>query len=1130
MTIWKNIRDILKTEIQIEWNETIQGGVEASKQVLELAKAFKENKNASELAPLIGNISSLLDVLNSPLAQVAGAALPFIPIATGILTFIIEKTEKEPTLAISVGLVGQVAYLESLQQFLRDNPVLKEKLEETSASPEIAKQIKKLGEKLEHNGQEIEFDDRKAKEALICFHDSPLAKVFNSILTKRFEESGLEKQEAETVTERISRSTYRYMKEAVAEVRDNVPPLAAIYGDGWQKDLEAYSSIDKYLKDLIAKKPEETVFDEEFSFRDIYVQLEVKPVNKDGEVDEDANAQDIEDWAKKILLDERKQDQVLFIQAGPGRGKSVFCRMFADWVRQELHPIYTPILIRLRDIKAFEADFDKTLGTAIGWDFITNDNGWLTDRNSRFLFLLDGFDELLLERGVSNDLKLFLEQVSLFQTRAAENSERGHRILITGRPLALYGIERLMPTNLERVGIIPMSEDIQGKWFEKWQKVVDSDSTIAETKTNKFKDFLQNQHCPEQVKTLAQEPLLLYLLAAMHRDNRLKVDMFEDASKGEAKVLIYEEALEWVLEKQRSQKDYNLNLEIGDIEDLRSILAEAGLCVVQSGREYAAISMIESRLMDKEDEGAKELIATAREQSQDEPLKNALAAFYMKSVAGAENSVEFFHKSFGEFLCADRMVESLEKSTTKIGKRRKTYVISTKELEWQIYDLFGYGHLTLEIVDYVIALLAKNEVDVVMLFVRLHDFYLRWSEGEFIEATADTLPQKKARQLQKQGIEQGQRQVDIYTGLNVLILLLELQRYNQSREDLPDKITFYPCGNPDNEEEFDRTRLLKIIGYSECLDPFTFKQKVGKFLSGANLSRADLSGANLSRADLSGANLSGANLSGANLSRAHLSGANLSGADLSGANLSRADLSGANLSGANLSGANLSRADLSGANLSGADLSGANLSRADLSGANLSGANLSGANLSRAHLSGANLSGADLSGANLSRAHLSGANLSGADLSGANLSRADLSGANLSGANLSGANLSRAHLSGANLSEADLSRAHLSRADLSGADLSRANLSGANLSEADLSRAHLSRANLSGANLSRANLSGADLSGADLSGANLSRAHLSEVQWNENTTWANAIDLGEVNGVSKALAQHPAFAATVELS
>ncbi|MGP4914051.1 pentapeptide repeat-containing protein, partial [Hafnia alvei] len=117
---------------------------------------------------------------------------------------------------------------------------------------------------------------------------------------------------------------------------------------------------------------------------------------------------------------------------------------------------------------------------------------------------------------------------------------------------------------------------------------------------------------------------------------------------------------------------------------------------------------------------------------------------------------------------------------------------------------------------------------------------------------------------------------------------------------------------------------------------------------------------NGSRAYLSGAYLSGANLSDADLSGAYLSGANLRDADLSGADLIGANLSDANLSDANLSGANLRDADLSGAYLSGA-----NLSDADLSGANLIGANLSDANLSDANLSGANLRGANLSGADL---------------------------------------------------------------------------------------------------------------------------------------------------------------------
>jgi uncharacterized protein YjbI with pentapeptide repeats len=92
--------------------------------------------------------------------------------------------------------------------------------------------------------------------------------------------------------------------------------------------------------------------------------------------------------------------------------------------------------------------------------------------------------------------------------------------------------------------------------------------------------------------------------------------------------------------------------------------------------------------------------------------------------------------------------------------------------------------------------------------------------------------------------------------------------------------------------------------------------------------------------------------------------------------------------------------------------------------------------LSFAKLTGANLQAAFLAMADLSNARLEGADLSSADLSGANLSDADLANADLSGANLSGANLSGANLIGANLTQTDLSTAKLLGTIFSEDDLS----------------------------------------------------------------------------------------------
>ncbi|WP_334864445.1 pentapeptide repeat-containing protein [Nostoc sp.] len=953
--IWRNIQDLNWTQ-DLEVTKT---GAEAAKAVLDFAKAIKEQKpNVQNFKPYLEQISSLLDVFNSPLGQITKEVIPFAPIAITILKFIVDATHKEPSLENCVLLVSQAAYIDSFQDILKhDSELLKKINQNLPASHALALQIQKLGEQ--------EFDQREVKKAILYFHESQLAESFNQILQQRLQEAGLTEADAKTLTERVARHTDDNMQDALVEVGEKADKLWKWYSAGGKEKLEKNLDIEDYLEQVIKPKPEEKIFDEtHITFRDLYVPLQVKELD----AKDDANLE-LEAWVKAILNDaDGKQKQVLFIQGEAGRGKSVFCRMFADWVQRKLHPSFTPILIRLRDLRVLKDNLTDTLENYLQHlDFVTSDSGWLTDKNTRFLFLLDGFDELLLEGRASGGLKEFLEQVEQFQ----KDHLCHHQFLVTGRPLALQGIERLLSQtkSLKRVELQPMDDSLRQTWLDKW-------AVAAQVNKSEFEEFLQA--CPNEVKdNLAREPLLLYLLARMHRDNRLNVEMFAGADSIKAKIRIYDESVKWVLEKQRDSENQNDNSRLTgfESEDLRQFLTEAALCVVQSGNESTRVTMLEARLKDSNNPAAK-LIQQAREENtseknqQDKLLNNLLTAFYIKPASGDKGgSVEFVHKSFSEFLFAERLLESFVDWTTKVSKRD---LITIGLMDKQIYDLLGYGNLTPAIVEYLMGLLAESsefqEVErLLRLFQRLEYFYFRWCDGEFIDAEDANLPQMKKKQMREQlperEIQLGLRQVDVCTGLNVMILLLELHRYAQTKDDLKDKISFYPCGKPDTAQ-FDSERLPRIIGYSHCLGVSAFNDKLGLFLSDADLSDANLSCANISGANLSGANLSGANLSGANLSCANLSCANLSGANLRGAKLRGAKLRGANLRGTKLRGANLRDANLTAACLSDAYLTSANLRDANLSRANLRDANLNGANLSRANLRDANLNGANLSRAN----------------------------------------------------------------------------------------------------------------------------------------------------------------------
>ncbi|MDJ0715729.1 MAG: pentapeptide repeat-containing protein [Prochloraceae cyanobacterium] len=940
---------------------------------------IEETANASAVTIAFGGaVATALGVTFSPGLLVVGAALPFVGLSRkAIKSYFDRNNNKKLSLEAFVAIAAPGVYLESFNYWAKRSDRL-------ASIDNIGKETTEFNIELN-----INLDRDLATGALKCFWRSNLASILNRILGAYLDKLEFDRTEIEIITSWVAWKTQDYWQKIIEslgeEIEEEVKQLALTYTAGEAEKNDYYSSIETYLKEKIASLPKEKVFDEEFSFRKIYVPLEAKPVDERGYIIEDEDSFLLEAWAKERLKDNNKDNsnKVMFVQGGPGRGKSLFCRMFADWVRQHLHPLWVPILIRLRDIMEFDRNIETILQNAVKANFAQDDSGWLTDSKKRFLFILDGFDELCLEGRIGGGLEKFIKQVADFQ-KHYQTAEGGHRVIITGRQLALQGA--ILPSNLERVELLPMSDTIQQQWFDKWSDL------FGEEKTESFKGFLDNKNCPDTVKNeLAREPLLLYLLAAMHRDGEIKTEDLQETSGIRAKIIIYEKSLDWVLNKQRGDTQQEI-VKLGR-QELRQVLMEAGLCVVQSGGEYAKIDGLQVRLKKSESE-IYEKIQEIKREKRDEVLKNALAAFYLKPAADDRGgSVEFFHKSFSEFLCAKQMQQSLEEWTET--RRRGGYNMNDDRLAEDIYDLLGYGKLTPEIVEYLMGLLEESEnFPFVGLFDRLEKFYECWCEGEFIDDAENNYPQKTMIHLKKQQPDLkedkttlGLRQVDVYTGLNVTILLLELHRYGKNRKELKEKMTFYPCGKPNEKGELeDPEQLLKIIGYSSCFGINGFVDTVGYFLIRANLRGANLSGADLIRANLRGANLRGANLRGADLIRANLSGAylirtDLSGADLSGAYLIRADLRGADLSGAYLSDADLSDADLIRANLIRADLSGADLIRANLSDADLSGANLSGANLSDANLIRADLRGANLRGAYLIRADLRGANLRGAYLS-----------------------------------------------------------------------------------------------------------------------------------------------------
>lgn len=1070
----------------------IEGDVDHAAVVLKLAEVLTKPKPyvPEELGSLVTQLDSLLDAFNSPLKRIAEAKVSFVPIGVELLRFYTETTHQEPTIAQRVALVSQAAYLDAIKTLLAD-PSFKQLLDKEGDRPTsnaITQKIKQLAL--------MELEESDAKQTLLSFQTSELAAAYSEVFIARITELGIKPHQAGKIALKLARDTHPIMVSAFANYAELTRQAAELY----QRDRDLaevrQQSIETYLQEQIAPLPHARVRNEAFSFKDIYVPRKAQYLTTAGKADVNKASVELESWARKWLQGySERRDQVLVLEGASGRGKSIFCRLFADWVRRHEHPRWTPILIHLQDVKTLAQTFEATLATAVGRDFTRAHPHWLSDRSIKFLFLLDGADALQRLDSDGAILTQFWQQVNTFQQDCAMDSKKGHRVIVTTRSLALQTITDRLPSNLMRLEILPINPELQRQWCIQWARLTGQNQP-------ELLQLLKNPRLPDWIRDLAREPRLLQGLAVLHRDGKLQLEPFGGSAETRAELTLFHDLLNWLLEQLRPVIAHG-QTEL-DAASLRHIWREAALAVEQSSQDFTTLSALHHRLLEGSIASTfwthAERAPTTLERSLNLSLGHELGAFYLRLGQPEPNAIEFVHPQFAKFLSLECIAHGLV-IFSQMGSERNASAEDglAAAAYWAPYDLLSAPVLTPEMLVYLMPMLMEHpDFQAAKLHRRLYDFYWRWCQGEFIDAPAETLPQRAMRlrspAIAKSPTVLGQRQIEAQTGLNTLILLLELHRYGQIQacqqasiagEPAENALFFHACSHPDYEQ-FDGQQFRRVIQRSQCLGENAFQTIAITFLKGI-----DLRGANLSRVDLSSLDLSEANLRSADLSRARLNHINLSGANLQGTHFQAAKLAGANLSSANLRGAKLTSADLQDANLTEAELQGADLRRAMLTNADLSATNLESANLT-----GTELQAAKLCSANLKQAHLSQSNLFGVNLSGANLSSANLSGANLSRTQLFGANLSRANLSGTDLSGTDLSGTNLSGTDLSGANLNQANLTGTNLSGADLSHADLRNANLSGATLERTNLSSANLNGVELTGANLSATQMSGINLN----------------------------------
>ncbi|WP_161627038.1 pentapeptide repeat-containing protein [Paenibacillus polymyxa] len=838
-----------------------------------------------------------------------------------------------------------------------------------------------------------------------------------------------------------------------------------------------HSEFIEYSKNKL-KEFSEPIFNENFNLFDIFVLPEHKSYEFKGEfkdLEEDLGIKfkskkklkDIsvtELFITETIMDETKKP--IFVHGDPGVGKSTFSKfLFSTFIEKK------PDIITIHiDLKRFK--FVNNFKIAIKQEFeeILPSFKLIHLKKSRFLIILDGFDELhLISDGQMDD---FLMSLNDFQ-RDYSNVN----IVLTGRTIVFQEYLTLIPKGSIIVEIKHFSPLMIIEWVKKWSKLKNYNKELSTEiiNINKHMDYYRfnnedddslsnNKTSISNVEEdlLVSLPLFLYLICTMlYEDNDLNLEELNQLEKWQ----FYKRLMDWTCATSKFDNSFNPFQKHMDFEALseykRTFNKNISLSMYKSNKFHITNRDIQNRgLLPKFFES---LILNS---------ENLISSFivlnYMKinhETDINETAFEFVHKSFYEYLAAEALLDILL-SLANINEQDES-------LKAHFYTSFSGFKLSNEILQsFLIPMLGSIESEKLrLIYNNLNHLYNNYVKNhQFLNEENTAFLKKFFLQYP------GKADNKITLESNVLFSLLRLLPSIAKLLGLTFKVNLSDLSN----------QLRKVVQFSN--DVFTVDE--------LRFDLVDLQNSEITNVSLVKIELESSNLSNSIIKFSDLSFSNLNSALLSSINIQYSDFEGANFDFAELKYANISETNMIDTSFVGATLTKIKLYNSDLTNSALD----------HSYLSNSELIQCDLSDAVMDDSHIEDTIMIYVNLSGASMQNSVFINVNLSNSFLSYSQLCRSKLQHSKLTSCDLRFA-----DLYGADLSNVDLSNADLSNVDLTDANLENAILTGANLTNSTLSNTNLRGCNLTGCIFNKVTIENVDFSYSILDSTDLTTSQLN-------------------
>ncbi|MFH1738036.1 MAG: NACHT domain-containing protein [bacterium] len=469
--------------------------------------------------------------------------------------------------------------------------------------------------------------------------------------------------------------TARQIQENLESVRQSLEnwthPETAIK----EKEKEAWA---EYRRDLrLLPDHKETMYNESFGVRKVFLQPQATYhiAGVTTNADQHKVVPDIGRLFGALVSSRVSGEDLIILCGGPGCGKSTLCRVLASTLAEDerIHPVFFR-LRRLRegsDVASFLEDSLHRLGVI----------NRLSDLRSvsNLVLILDGFDELVMAS--RSRLRQFF---NMLRDEHSAGPLRNAKIVVSGRDTLFPNGEGL-PTGSHVISLLPFDQSRVAAWAKKWRVLHDSGPGRT-FKPDALLDQNGKKSTTSPLHHLVTWPLTLHLVARVHTAGRLNLG--GKSSQEVEKAYLYRSILAETATRQTEQTTGEGRLDPAKMRDfLRSLAWEMYSRSTDSMDPPDVMPILSKFYPDASEVDMSELADVA--------VVNC-----PELAKGEETGFEFVHKSFAEYLVAERMALTIERVVFKapeFGTDEKTWRMTEDEAAAELAPVIGPRLITEEV-------------------------------------------------------------------------------------------------------------------------------------------------------------------------------------------------------------------------------------------------------------------------------------------------------------------------------------------------------------------------------------------------------------------------------------------------